>query len=153
MRQCRSGVLTSDCLFFINIHVGNVLKKFPINYIFSQSSDNFGADFVMRLIPAGFSICAISPFCYYSTVITLRLQQMADDIYHSLWYKLPAKFMKHCIISIVAAQQPRYFTGLGLVVCSLETFKKVNDIFILHFTDYLCRSEQQCCINLSRAYV
>lgn len=71
------------------------------------------------------SIAALLPYCYYSSVIAFRLQRAADDMYNSLWYKLPNNFKKYYILSIAAAQPARYFTGSHVINCSLETFKMV----------------------------
>lgn len=92
---------------------------------FFQNSDKMDVNYFVGIVATALSFCGILPHCYNATVATLRLQGVADDIYNSMWYKMPSKFKKLYILSIAVAQRPRYFTAFGIVQCSLETFKKV----------------------------
>lgn len=107
----------------------NQLKMERGNYFHQlQHSRTVDSNYFVTKISAMSSIIAILPYCYYSTIITNRLQQIADDIYYnSLWYKLPSKFKKYHILSIAAAQRPRFFTGYGIINCSVEICKKVQN--------------------------
>lgn len=118
-----------------------------------QCPAKLDARFFAGTVPLVCSLFAISPHCYFSSITALRLQRIADDIYNSMWYKMPNKYKKYHILSIIAAQKPRYFTGYGITQCSLETFKKVQypslpsiHAFYVHVQLDLISSGLECCL-------
>lgn len=69
----------------------------------------------------------IFPYCFYATLLELRLFHIADEIFESQWYKYPAHLQKYITLIIAFAQIRRSFDGFGIFRCSLETFMKVNE--------------------------
>lgn len=65
-------------------------------------------------------------FCYLSTRMTEKLSALGDVGYNSLWYKYPDHSCQAFILKlIILTQRPRYFSGYGIVSCTLEVFGKV----------------------------
>lgn len=130
------SVFISTSMFMVHMvklfHQSAVCNDQSIQLIYRekkpfQSTAKIDSNYFIARLAAVNSIFAILPHCYYSTHVTHRLQKVADDIYSSSWYKLPARFQRYYILSIAAAQPPRFFTGFGLMSSSLETFMKVID--------------------------
>lgn len=49
-------------------------------------------------------------------------------VFESNWYSHPIEIQKYVILIIARSQQPTYFTGIGVLDCTLETFGKVEFI-------------------------
>lgn len=101
-------------------------NSYRCTFVHLQSSGNYTIQTFVTIASALASVVAITPLCYYSTVITTELQGIGNTIYGSKWYKLPHKLQKYYFLSIAVAQQPRLFNGYGLVRCSLEMLRKVQ---------------------------
>lgn len=69
-------------------------------------------------------------FCYFATSATDQIASIGDAAYESNWYYLPPKIHKYITMVIIRSQYSVYFTGLGLVRCTLEVFGNVSDSFI-----------------------
>lgn len=100
------------------------------NFQCFQSSNEFDSDLLVGIMAVFISISIILPYCYYSSNTAYRLESVANDIYDSLWYRLPVRLEKFYILSIASAQSPRYFTGFSMISCSLGTFTKVLHIHL-----------------------
>lgn len=66
--------------------------------------------------------------CYFVTTGTLHAVSIADRIYDLHWYQLPQNNQIYVKFMIKRAQRPFELKGLGVFVCSLETFLGVNEI-------------------------
>lgn len=99
-------------------------------------------------------ICASAwPFlyCYFATIASDRVLNVGKKTFDSNWYDFPQDLQKYIVLIISRSQKPIYFTGLGLVHCTLETLGKVSSTnhFILcqkcgksfwnYFSIFLCR--------------
>lgn len=75
----------------------------------------------------------ILPYCYYGTLVSLRLQSIGDYAYaNALWYKYPLKIQKYVQLTIAYSQRRKNFHGFNIFNCSLEVFMKV---FVQHMFD------------------
>lgn len=64
--------------------------------------------------------------CYFATHTTDRVASIGDMVFNSNWTEYPTKLQKYTILTIARSQKLIFFTGMGLVNCSLEVFAKVS---------------------------
>lgn len=64
--------------------------------------------------------------CHHITAITVNVGSIGDFAYNMPWYYMPRSEQMIVEMIIRRAQQPSEIKGLGLFVCSLETFSKVR---------------------------
>lgn len=79
-------------------------------------------------------ICSLtwpSLYCYFGSIATERIASIADIVYAANWYDYTPELRKHIILIVARSQEPVYFTGLGLIHCTVETFGKVSESFEL----------------------
>lgn len=69
-------------------------------------------------------------YCHLSDQATTHLLNVEDIFYDCVWYMLPVKQQKLFILPMQRAQRQFYFSGLGMVDCSLETFAKVFSLLV-----------------------
>lgn len=82
------------------------------------------------LLISAYALSTLIFYCYFGKVATDSFLQMADCLYDVNWHKLPVKTQKYFIIMIGNAQKPLNYHGFGVAVLNLETFSKVNELFI-----------------------
>lgn len=63
--------------------------------------------------------------CNLSDGVTSKLDEIEEIFYGIKWYRLPSKHAKLIILPMQRSQLKFYFTGLGLVNCSLVVFLSV----------------------------
>lgn len=63
--------------------------------------------------------------CFFITTVTTNAQTIGYIVYNSLWYRFDRHEKYRIRMIIHRAQQPFNILGLGVLVCSLETFLKV----------------------------
>lgn len=80
-----------------------------------------------------FDLCALPFFltinyvlCYSITSLTIDAMSISSIIYYMYWYQLPTKQQFIVQIIIHRAQEPFELKGLGVFVCSLETYLRVR---------------------------
>lgn len=69
--------------------------------------------------------------CNHITAITLNAEFIGDIAYNMPWYQLPRSEQMIIEMIIRRSQQPCEIKGLGLFVCSLETFLGVREVSLL----------------------
>lgn len=91
--------------------------------------------------------------CYFVTTATLHAVSIAGRIYELHWYQMPRTSQIYVHLMIKRAQKPLELKGLGVFVCSLETFLtviksqfKLALAYILTFRAFFRWSEPQCLI-------
>lgn len=67
--------------------------------------------------------------CYYVTAITVDVDSVGDFAYNSPWYQMPRTERRIVQMVICRSQQPCEIKGLGVFVCSMETYLTV--IFVI----------------------
>lgn len=67
-------------------------------------------------------------FCYFATIATERIIAVGQTTFNLNWYDYPPELQKFIVLIVARSQKPAYFTGLGIVHCSLETLGKVSNI-------------------------
>lgn len=72
------------------------------------------------------SMCWPFFFCYYATLVATRISHIGDVAYDLDWFNYPPEFQKYFILIIARSHQSMYFTGFGLIVCTLEIFGNVR---------------------------
>lgn len=73
-------------------------------------------------------ICSLiwpSFFCYFSTLAIERVSTINHTIKGLNWFDQPVELQKYIILMVLRSQERMYFSGLGLITCSLEVFGKV----------------------------
>lgn len=65
-------------------------------------------------------------FCYYGNMVTSECQLVSISAYDTLWYLYPIELQKYIIPIMQRSQQPFYFTGFKITVCSLQSFTNVS---------------------------
>lgn len=66
-----------------------------------------------------------SLFCYHGNLAADRVSSVGSSAYNSNWFHLPVEMQKFMTLIIARSQNPVYFTGLGLIDCTMEVFEKV----------------------------
>lgn len=90
---------------------------------------NLNPVFVYYILVSLLTISSVLPYCYNATNTIIALEENLDRIYNSMWYKLSIHQQLNVKILIFYAQQNRQITGFRFVVCSIQTFLKVNQSF------------------------
>lgn len=70
-------------------------------------------------------------YCYLGNVVTAKCIEIGDAAYQSLWYRYPLFAQQYIIFVLRFTQRPFYFSGFGLMRCSLESFTSVIIIILL----------------------
>lgn len=91
-----------------------------------QAWGTFDGNFFVIVCVVILSIMCIFPYCWYATILSFKLQNIADDAYGALWYKHPYKMQKFTQRIIAYAQIRRSYDGYHIFRCSLEVFMKVS---------------------------
>lgn len=68
----------------------------------------------------------IFTLCFFVTTSTLNVLSVGDRIYELNWYELSRNERFFVLMMIQRAQKPFELKGLGVFVCSLETYLKVK---------------------------
>lgn len=66
--------------------------------------------------------------CYFTTSATINAMLVGDRIYELNWYEISRNEQFMVRVMIQRAQKPFDLKGLGVFVCSLETYLKVKQI-------------------------
>lgn len=88
-------------------------------------SDFEPATFVMDFLGILCSLMWPSIFCYFADLTTDRVLKIGDTVYDLNWFDQPVEMQKYVTLMIARSQERIYFSGLGLITCSLEAFGKV----------------------------
>lgn len=64
--------------------------------------------------------------CGSGSFLAMKFERVADAAYDIEWYNFPVKYQLNVLVIMQRAQMPFELTGMQLIVCSNETFKKVN---------------------------
>lgn len=64
-----------------------------------------------------------------ATVATTAIKGIRDVAYSFDWCQYPLDLRKYFILIMSRSQKPLYFTGFGMVRCTLQTYIKVMDIY------------------------
>ena len=97
----------------------------------------------MHMQPASFALallsfaCALgwaSVYCYSASFVTERILSNGNTMWSTNWFDYPPELRKYVLLIIARSQRPVFFTGLGLIKCTMETFRAVR---ILHITSKL----------------
>lgn len=84
--------------------------------------------FIMDMICILCSLVWPSFFCYFANLVTDRILMLRDSVYGLNWSDQPMEMQKFVILMMARTQERVYFSGLGLISCSLEIFGKVCSI-------------------------
>lgn len=74
------------------------------------------------------NIVVVYSDCYYANLVTDRTTQIADDAYSCPWYTYTTCMKKSIALLIQQSQKSFYYTGLGLMHCTLATFSMVMHV-------------------------
>lgn len=97
------------------------------NAIIAQNIINFSLIHVILILGTVFyAALEIYAVCYFISSITIKSVSIADIAYNSSWYQMP-RADRICVEMIMRrAQRPYELKGLGIFVCSLETYLMVR---------------------------
>lgn len=68
-------------------------------------------------------------FCILGEMVTNQFEMFNDELSQCNWYVLPFELQKIMIIVIVNAQRETVIRGFGNILCTRQTFKKVERVF------------------------
>lgn len=107
---------------------------FLILFLFSslQKSDNVldTIELTMALILQFWSLLMIFFFCILGEMVTNQFEMFNDELNQCNWYVLPLELQKIMIIVMVNAQRETVIRGFGNILCTRQTFKKVERFFL-----------------------
>lgn len=115
-----SSFMTFVLLFFLYSYYNLLLWLFQNITTFSLNLATYICGFV-------FLLCLNYMLCFFITAATLNAMSIGDRIFDLHWYQLARseQFIVH--IMIQRSQEPFQLKGLGVFVCSLETYLMVNE--------------------------
>lgn len=87
-------------------------------------------------------------FCHFANSVTDEITRLGFTVYNSNWYDFPNDLQKYIPLVIIRSREPVYFTGLGLIRCTLKVFGDVSKFpmciwwvdFIMHTSFQLLRT-------------
>lgn len=86
------------------------------------------------MIYAIFSLCCVFiwpfTFCYCAHFTTNRISFIQNTIYNLDWHDFPIELQKQLVLIMAEAQTPLYFSGFGLIRCTLFSFLMVSATFV-----------------------
>lgn len=103
------------------------LQFFFILFPFQQTVNHF--EILVFLFDSSCLISALlwpAFFCSFANLVTDKIGEIGDAAYDTNWYYFSPEQKKFISLVIIRAQDPVYFTGLGLVNCTLEVFGDVS---------------------------
>lgn len=65
-------------------------------------------------------------FCYNANLATDHVSAIGYVAYSLNWFEHPVEMQKYLILIVARAHERVHFTGLHLIVCSIEVFGKVR---------------------------
>lgn len=74
----------------------------------------------------------LSSYCFFADKMTNRLSDISDIVYNSEWNRYPKEIQLDIVRILQMANQPIYFTCLGVVNCNLESCNKVRTSSFLY---------------------
>lgn len=69
-------------------------------------------------------------FCYFGESINSQFDELNDVIYQSDWYTHQLDIQRIIPTILIATQHPPVLKGFGNLVCTRESFKKVDLLYI-----------------------
>lgn len=109
------------------------IPSFPI--FFQQTINHF--EILVFLFDSSCLISALlwpSFFCTFANKVTDQIADIGDSAYETNWYLFSPTLKKFVWLIINRSQDPVYFTGLGLVNCTLEVFGNVRSLIFLYYS-------------------
>lgn len=97
-----------------------------IFYIF-QDVTELSLDFIFDINELVYILGINFILSYFVTALTTSAHHVGNIVYDSLWYEMPKQeqFMVQMVMR--HAQRPFELRGMGVFVCSLQTFLTVNE--------------------------
>lgn len=97
--------------------------------LFNKKMENLFNDRIVSMAP--FITCSVLillafTYCYYGSRITSKPIHFAQTAYETPWYLLPVERQKEISMLIIHGEYELYYSGYGIVTCSLETFRQVR---------------------------
>lgn len=117
------------------INSGTIFALLPANVLlFAITSYNMEHS-SFELVTFGFRVfcvlCGLSWaafFCHFADSVTARIASIGHILYNLNWLDYPLDIQKSIICIILRSQEPAYFTGLGMLRCTLQVFGDVSNI-------------------------
>lgn len=75
-------------------------------------------------------------FCEFGEQISIRFEDLNNEICKFDWYLLPIEMQQTMQIIIMTTQQPVQLVGFGNIVCCRQTFKRVTFFQTIYFIIY-----------------
>lgn len=64
-------------------------------------------------------------YCYFGNAVTAEGERVADAAYAAPWYRCAPRLRRRLLLVQMRAQQPDFFEGFKVVVCTLESYTSV----------------------------
>lgn len=85
----------------------------------------FSLGFLITMTGIVNTILSTYIYCLFAENVSRKLFETGDIFYDYVWYQLPAEQQHLFAMAILRARMGFYFTGFGLIKCSLEVFTTV----------------------------
>lgn len=77
-------------------------------------------------------------FCHFANSATDEIARLGFTAYNSNWYDWPNDIRKYIPLVIIRSREPVYFSGLGIVRCTLQVFGDVSKFWDLFDFNRFC---------------
>lgn len=102
------------------------ISWYEIKTFFFQNITTFSINLITFLGATIFASIVNYILCYFVTTSTINVSSIGDRIYELHWYRLSRDDQVIIRMIIRRAQKPFELKALGIFVCSLQTYLKVN---------------------------
>lgn len=91
----------------------------------SQKTKAGAFEVYVSLNSAMLQVAVIWFFCYYSALVSMRMEQVAHVAYSIRWYRF-TKDSQNCILMMIRQSNQHFaYKGFGILQCDMETLKMV----------------------------
>ncbi|XP_031626815.1 odorant receptor 33c-like [Contarinia nasturtii] len=85
----------------------------------------FDGNFFVISCVVALSIMCILPYCWFASVLSIRLYKISHDAYNSRWYTNSLAYHPYTRWIIIYGQISRNFDGYHIFKCGLDVFMKI----------------------------
>lgn len=113
-----------SAVIFYQLLVCALINAFQLFLL--ESSDLFSFDIIAALHMICMHSIMAYIYCYLAESVTENLHSIGVIFYEFGWYLLPVNEQKLFVLPIQRAHREFYFSGFGLIDCTLKNFLSVN---------------------------
>lgn len=107
------------------------INRFLLNIFQKTKAGAF--EVYVSLNSAMLQIALIWFFCYYSALVSMRMNQVAHIAYSIRWYRFTKDSQNSILMMIRQSNLHFAYKGFGILQCDMETLKMVCDFYPKNF--------------------